>query len=139
MNEEILQSGQRVLEERSRSLFHESVIHLDMQTRSRLNQARQAAVTAANRQRRRPWFVRMPLLTSAGGFAAAAVLGAALWFGGPLNHQHASVPADSTFEDLDLVASTDEGAGDAMEMLQDDIDFYDWADKAASAEPAAQG
>jgi hypothetical protein len=65
------------------------------------------------------------------------VLGAALWFGGPLYHTAHPVPAESAFEDLDLVASSDEGTGDAMEMLQDDIDFYDWADKAASSEPAA--
>jgi len=136
MNEEILQTGQQALEERSRALFHESVNNLDMRTRSRLNQARQAAVAAAAGARRRPWLLRMPVLTSAGGFAAAAVLGVALWFGGPLSH-HAAAPAESPFEDLELVAATDEGAGDAIDMLQDDVDFYDWADKAASTEPTA--
>jgi hypothetical protein len=45
--------------------------------------------------------------------------------------------AQSNFEDLDLVASTDEGSGDAMDMLQDDIEFYDFADKAANSGPAA--
>ncbi len=137
MNEEILEPAHRALEERSRAVFNESVDNLDMPTRSRLNQARQAAVAAAMRAGRRSWLTRMPVLTSAGGVAAAAVLGVALWFGGPLGH-HNSVPAaESTFEDLDLVASSEEGSGDAMEMLQDDIDFYDWADKAASSEPAA--
>jgi hypothetical protein len=48
-----------------------------------------------------------------------------------------SAENQTNLEDLDIVASTDEGSGDAMEMLQDDIDFYDWADKAAIAEPAA--
>ena len=137
MNDVILEPAQRALEERSRALFLESVEGLDMRTRSRLNQARQAAVAAAANARSRPWFTRMPLLTSAGGVAAAAVLGVALWFGGPLHHTAHPVPAESAFEDLDLVASSDEGTGDAMEMLQDDIDFYDWADKAASSEPAA--
>jgi hypothetical protein len=136
MNEEVLQAGQRALEERSRALFHESVESVDMRTRSRLNQARQAAVAAVDGERRRAWLLRMPVLTSAGGFAAAAVLGVALWFGGPLS-QHPAAPTESTFEDLDLVASTDEGAGDAVEMLQDDVDFYDWAEKAAGNEPAA--
>jgi hypothetical protein len=135
MNEVILEPAQRALEERSRALFLESVESLDMPTRSRLNQARQAAVAAAGHSPR-GWFTRMPVLSSAGGVAAAAVLGVALWFGGPLHH-HAPAPAESAFEDLDLVASSDEGAGDAMEMLQDDIDFYDWAEKAASSEPAA--
>ncbi len=72
MNEVILEPepAQRALEERSRGLFLESVEGLDMRTRSRLNQARQAAVTAATNARWRPWLTRMPLLTSAGGVAA---------------------------------------------------------------------
>jgi negative regulator of sigma E activity len=138
MNEEILDPAHSALEERSRAVFNESVEHLDMRTRSRLNRARQAALAAAAmRAGRRSWLTRMPVLTSAGGVAAAAVLGVALWFGGPLGHHNPVPAAESTFEDLDLVASSDEGAGDAMEMMQDDIDFYDWADKAASSEPAA--
>jgi hypothetical protein len=137
MNEVILEPAQRALEERSRTLFLESVEGLDMRTRSRLNQARQAAVAAAAADGTRGWLLRMPVLGSAGGVAAAALLGVALWFGGPLHHAAHPVPAESTFEDLDLVASSEEGTGDAMEMLQDDIDFYDWADKAASSEPAA--
>jgi hypothetical protein len=136
MNEVILEPAQRALEERARTLFLESVEGLDMPTRSRLNQARQAAVAAAA-DGARGWLLRMPVLSSAGGVAAAAVLGVALWFGGPLHHTTHPVAAESAFEDLDLVASSDEGTGDAMEMLQDDIDFYDWADKAASSEPAA--
>ncbi len=136
MSEVILEPAQRALEERSRALFLESVEGLDMRTRSRLNQARQAAVAAAAHGAR-GWLLRMPVLGPAGGVVAAAVLGVALWFGGPLHHTTHPVPAESAFEDLDLVASSDEGTGDAMEMLQDDIDFYDWADKAASSEPAA--
>jgi hypothetical protein len=137
MNEEILDPAHSALEARSRAVFSESVDNLDMRTRSRLNQARQAALAAAMRGGGRSWLTRMPVLTSAGGVAAAAVLGAALWFGGPLGHHNPVPTAESTFEDLDLVAASDEGTGDAMEMLQDDLDFYDWADKAASSEPAA--
>jgi hypothetical protein len=135
MNQEISESGQRALEERSRALFQESVDSLDMRTRSRLTQARYAAITAADRSSHRTWLLRMPVWTSAAGVTAAAVLGVALWFGGPLGH-HAGM-AESNLEDLDIVAASDEGSGDAMEMLQDDIDFYAWADKAASAEPSA--
>jgi hypothetical protein len=63
------------------------------------------------------------------------VLGVALWLGSP-TAQHAPAPADnaSSLEDLDIVASSD-GSGDAMEMLQNDIDFYDFADTAANAMP----
>ena len=137
MNEVMIEPAQRALEERSRNLFLESVEGLDMRTRSRLNQARQAAV-AATADGARGWrLLRVPVLGSAGGVAAAAALGVALWFGGPLHHTAHPVPAESAFEDLDLVASSDEGTGDAMDMLQDDVDFYNWADKAASSEPAA--
>jgi hypothetical protein len=134
MNEQANKS----LEERSRALFHESVGNLDMALRSRLTQARYAALEAAGPSSRRSWLLRVPFFAPAAGVTAAAVLGVALWFGAPLGH-HAVMSADnqSNFEDLDIVAASDEGAGDPMEMLQDDIDFYAWADKTASSGPAA--
>ena len=124
-------------EERSRALFHDSVDGLDFALRSRLTQARHAAIEAASANRR-PWFARIGVLTPAAGVTAAAVLGAFLWLGSPLG-QHAVTVADgqSSLEDLEIVASLDEGSGDAMDMLQDDIEFYDWADKAANSGPAA--
>jgi hypothetical protein len=138
MNDPILEPRHLALEERSRALFHASVDNLDMAVRSRLTQARYAALEAAGRSGRRSWLPRMPLLAPAAGVTAAAILGVALWFGTPLGH-HTVMSADtsSNFEDLDIVASSDEGTGDAMEMLQDDIDFYDWADKTAGSDPAA--
>jgi hypothetical protein len=123
-------------EERSRALFLESVDGLDFALRSRLTQARNAALEAA--ARRPSWFSRIGLLAPA-GVTAAAVLGAFLWLGSPMG-QHAATVANndqSNFEDLELVASTDESSGDAMDMLQDDIEFYDWAEKVANPGPAA--
>jgi hypothetical protein len=74
--------------------------------------------------------------TPAAGVTAAALLGATLWFGMP-HANHGAISADQpNLEDLDMVASSDEGSGDAMEMLQNDLDFYDFADKAAS-DPSA--
>jgi hypothetical protein len=133
MNEQLRDS----FEERSRTLFQDSVDGLDFAVRSRLTQARHAALEAA-RTSRRPWLFRFGMWTPAAGVTAAAVLGMALWFGAPLSH-HAMTAADgqSNLEDLEIVASSDEGNGDAMEMLQDDIDFYDFADKAGGSEPAA--
>jgi hypothetical protein len=124
-------------EERAQALFNDSVEGLDFALRSRLTQARNAALEAAA-ARRRPWFLRIGVLTPAAGVTAAAVLGAFLWLGSPMS-QHAVTVADgqSNLEVLDLVASVDEGSGDAMDMLQDDIEFYDWADKAANPGPAA--
>jgi hypothetical protein len=124
-------------EERAHALFNDSVEGLDFAMRSRLTQARNAALEAAA-ARRRPWFLRIGVLTPAAGVTTAAVLGAFLWLGSPLS-QHAVTVADgqANLEVLDLVASVDEGSGDAMDMLQDDIEFYDWADKAANPGPAA--
>lgn len=118
-------------EERSRALFQDSVEGLDFALRSRLTQARHAAVEAAS-SRRRPWFFRLGVWTPTAGVTAAAILGVFLWVGSPLG-QHAVTVADGqpNLEDLDIVASS-EGSGDAMDMLQDDVDFYDWANKAES-------
>jgi hypothetical protein len=46
----------------------------------------------------------------------------------------AAADTQSSLEDLDIVASADE-----MDLLQDDVEFYDWADKAASADPGSVG
>ena len=122
-------------ETRSRALFQDSVDGLDMRIRSRLTQARNAALEAASPRRRR-WLFGWKMWAPAAGVTAAAILGVGLWIGSPIGHQAATV-AESNLEDLDLVAATDEGSADAMEMLQDDIDFYEFADKAANSGPAA--
>jgi len=124
------------IEERSRALFNDSVDGMDFALRSRLTQARNAAVEAASSNR--PWYTRIAVLAPA-GVSAAAVLGAVLWLGSPLV-QHAGTVADGqNLEDLELVASSDEGAGDALDMLQDDIEFYDWADRSANSGAATSG
>jgi hypothetical protein len=137
MSEDTVDPVISALEERSRALFQDSVASLDLRTRSRLTQARHAALAAVDVSTRRPWLMRMPVWAS--GVAAAVVLGVALWVGGPLSQhgQLAASDAQSKFEDLDIIASSDESSGDAMDMLQDDIDFYDWADKAAANGPTA--
>jgi hypothetical protein len=127
------------LEIRSRALFQDSVDGLDMRIRSRLTQARSAALEAASR-RPRLWLFGWKMWAPAAGVTAAAILGLGLWIGSPAGHHAATLAgAQSNFnlEDLDLVASSDEGSADAMDMLQDDIEFYDFADKAANSGPAA--
>jgi len=123
-------------EERAQALFHDSVDGLDFALRSRLTQARKAAIEAASGSRP-AWFSRLGVLAPA-GVTAAAILGAFLWFGSPLGQRAVTVAdGQSNFEDLELVASMDESSADAMDMLQDDIEFYDWADKAANSGPPA--
>jgi hypothetical protein len=119
-------------EERSRALFHDSVEGLDFAMRSRLTRARHAALEAATKSRR-PWFFRAGFLTPA-GVSAAALLAAFLWMGSPMVHSPiTAADGQSSLEDLDMVASSD----DAIDMLQDDLEFYDWAEKGANSEPAA--
>jgi hypothetical protein len=136
MNEKLPEQPRESFEERSRALFNDSVDGLDFAMRSRLTQARTAAIEAAA-ARHRPWFFRIGFWTPATGVTAAAVLGAFLWMS-PMG-QHAVTVADGqpNLEDLEIVASSDEGSGDTLDMLQDDIEFYDWADKAANSGPAA--
>jgi hypothetical protein len=135
MNEHTENAARSALEDRSRALFRESVDGLDMRVRSRLTQARNAALDAAAAPSR-PWFFRIPVWTPAGGVTAAALLGLALWFGIPGNHG-GTASDQPNLEDLDMVAASDGSNGDAMEMMQDDLEFYDYADKAATSEPAA--
>jgi hypothetical protein len=126
MNEQLPGEARDSFEERTRALFHESVDGLDFALRSRLTQARNAALEAAS-ARHASWSSRIGVLAPA-GVTAAAVLGAFLWLGSPLSQHAGTVPdGQSNLEDLELVASADEGAADAMDMLQDDIEFYDWA------------
>jgi len=129
--------SQESFEERSRALFHDSVDGLDMRLRSRLTQARHAAIDAAAAGRR-PWVARLRAWTPAAGVAAAAMLATALWFGSSAGlHPLTAGDGQSNFEDLELVASADGSSDDAMDMLQDDIEFYDWADRGTNSEPAA--
>jgi hypothetical protein len=119
------------LEERSRELFHDSVENLDMRMRSRLTRARHAALESTARPRRvRAWWAPV-------GVTAAAVIAVALWVAPSSHHAPVSSVDGQSIEDLDLLATADENGGDTMEMLQDDPDFYDFADKAAESEPAA--
>ena len=114
------------LEVRSRLILEEGLSRIDARTRSRLNQARQAAVAAAAR----PSYVarwlgplgRQALMPA--GAAAVAVLVAVFVLSG--GHQLTASVADnpaSALDVLDLV--TDD---DAMNLMEDnDSSFYEWA------------
>src|ERR1700689_544785 len=99
-------------ETRSGALFKDSVDGLDMRIRSRLTRARNAALEEASRNRRTWWF-GWKMWAPAAGVTAAAILGVGLWIGSPVGHHPAALAnVQSNLEDLDLVASTDEGSGD---------------------------
>jgi hypothetical protein len=141
MQNEAADSADTALEQRSRALFQDSVEGVDFAMRSRLTRARHAALLAAAGPKPRGRFIGVGMWKPVAGVAAAALLGVALWYGplsGSLSGNH-GVTNDSqnNLDDLDIVASSDPGSVDAIDMLQDDLDFYDFANKAANAGPAA--
>ncbi|MDB6012746.1 MAG: hypothetical protein JWL65_4996 [Gammaproteobacteria bacterium] len=120
------QGGEQLtdFERLSRQALEESVLRIDGRVRSRLNQARQAAVEAAS-ARRRPLFSRFFTLVPTAGAAAAAVLVTMiLWHRGP--QIEPPIVADSAHSvDLDLLAD-----GEGLDLVQDGDgsgSFYEWA------------
>ncbi len=107
-------------ERNARVVLEGSLSRIDGRTRSRLNQARHAALEAAG-ARRRVWWRSLTLMPTAGA-AAAALLAVVLWHRQPsgeppvLEAQHAA-------EDMDLLADSE-----ALELLDGwDGPFYEWA------------
>lgn len=111
-------------ERQSRLVLEESVLRIDGRVRSRLNQARQAAVEAAS-AKRRPMFGRFFALVPTAGAAAAALLVAmVLWHRAPDGEPHVVV-ADLHPGDLELMAD-----GEGLDLVQDGDgsgSFYEWA------------
>ncbi|GFE89367.1 hypothetical protein [Steroidobacter agaridevorans] len=101
-------------EERSRELFDNNVERLDAQTRSRLNQARQRALTEINKGSARRYWLGAPL----GGLAAAALI--ALIMIRPGAEAPSTENASVLLDDFDIVADADN-----FELIQD-IEFYSW-------------
>jgi hypothetical protein len=115
-------------EEQARAVLAESVTRIDSRIRSRLNQARQAAIAEVSRPSRRP---RLLLMPAAGAVVAAVLVAMVLWQHRP----DSALPGNDgggqmvAAEDLDLIADTD-----GLDMLQDsDGTFYEWAAGQADA------
>jgi|HubBroStandDraft_1064217.scaffolds.fasta_scaffold01768_7 hypothetical protein len=114
-------------ERNARTVLEESVRRIDGRTRSRLNQARQAAVAAAA-ARRTSWWSGLTLMPAAGAATAALLVAVVLWQRQPAGElplleapraaaEHAGV------EDMDLLADSE-----AMELMEGwDGSFYEWA------------
>jgi anti-sigma-K factor RskA len=108
-------------ERNARVVLEESVSRIDGRTRSRLNQARHAALEVAG-ARRPAWWRSLTLMPTAGAAAAALLVAVVLWHRQPsgeppvLEAQHAA-------EDMDLLADSE-----ALELLDGwDGPFYEWA------------
>jgi len=99
-------------EKRTREVLDESAGRLDGHTRSRLTQARHAALAQLERPARHWWRAFVP----AGAAAAVAVLAVVMW------SSPADRPLASPVDDIDLLA-------DAPDFVNDgeDLEFYEWA------------
>jgi hypothetical protein len=117
-------------EKRTRVLLQDSVSRVDGRVRSRLNQARHAALDAMPGKRRS--FLQREWLTLSGTVAAAVFLAVVLWTRTP--DTALPVVADATqtsFDDLDLLADAD-----ALDLIEEDDDaFLEWA----AAQEAGEG
>jgi hypothetical protein len=121
------------LERRTRAVLEESIKRIDARARSRLNQARHAALESAPR---RPLAFRgFRLIPVTGGAVAAAVLAVAFVLFAQHPHPGTSPGegAQPSLEMLDLVADEDN-----MSLMEDyDHSFYEWA--AAQGEATGGG
>jgi negative regulator of sigma E activity len=106
-------------EKRSKEVLEESVARLDGRTRSRLTQARHAALAQLDQPARQWWRSYVP----AGAAAAAAVLAVMLYVqpGAVIEPRLAAAPSS---DDMDILADAE--APDFTEDT-DEVEFYEWA------------
>jgi hypothetical protein len=106
---------QAEFERRASAALAQSVDHIDGRIRSRLTQARHAALAHAVPSKSAIW--RRPVLVPAGAAAALAlaIVAAIAW---------QQKPARPTLdvEDVELLADSE-----ALELMQDEDVFYEWA------------
>jgi hypothetical protein len=114
------------LERRAQKLLQESAEQLDGATRSRLTQARHAALDAIKQRQTKSWFWLMP----ATGAAAVAVVAVLL-----MTHTQQAVQPD---EQVAATAPVDEmeivTGEDSLEFYRD-VEFYAWLDTVIEEAP----
>jgi hypothetical protein len=118
-----VEETETAFERQARGVLEESVLRIDARTRSRLNQARQAALAAA-RARRPAWWRGLTLMPAAGAVAAALLVTVMLWHRErpaelPPGEAHTTLSA----EEMDLLADSD-----GLDLMEGwDGPFYEWA------------
>ena len=109
-------------ERRARELFDASVESLDARSRSRLAAARRAAVDAVRRPGRPAWNRWAP----ATALASAAIVAVLLLWRAP--GPGSSVTADSAQPETPLEPVELLAAGEDLDLVENDLAFYDWLD-----------
>jgi hypothetical protein len=110
-------------ERNARVVLEQSVARIDARTRSRLNQARHAALEAAGAPRR-TWWRSFTLMPAAGAVAAAVLVAVVLWHREPSVVEPPQLEGRTpAVEDMDLLAD-----GEALDLIEEwDGSFYEWA------------
>lgn len=107
-------------EQRAGAMLGDSVTRVNGRVRSRLNQARQAAVAEIAAGRRSFW--RGPALMPATGAVAAAAL-VALLVTAHYRAERTLPSADGqAFDDIEMLADTE-----GLDLLENEGTFYEWA------------
>jgi cytochrome c-type biogenesis protein CcmH/NrfG len=119
------------LERNARIVLEESVRRIDARTRSRLNQARHAALAAGGR--RRAWWSSFTLMPAAGAIAAALLVAVVLWHREPAGTQPLALDGQHpAVEDMELLTDND-----SIDLIEGwDGSFYEWA--AAQSDAGAE-
>lgn len=119
---------EQAFERRAREVFDASVDGLDARTRSRLNQARQQATAEIERSRRSPWLSWAP----AGALAAAALVAVMLWRApvAPESPVQQTQVRQAPTQDENGDAAEMLAAGDDLDLVSEDLEFYEFVAEA---------
>jgi hypothetical protein len=122
------------VERRMRQVLEESVSRTDARVRSRLNQARhaalEAAVSSAGRSHNKTFWRLQTLMPATGAVAAALVFAIVLW--GRPEHRLPLEGSQTAVEDIELIADDE-----ALNLMEEgDRSFYEWA---VSQDDASEG
>ena len=106
---------------RAREVFDASVESLDAETRARLSRARFEAVEAVDRARSPRWRTWVP----AAAVAATVVVAVAIWRAPERAELPVAVAAsgDAALDAVEMLAD-----GEALDLVENDLAFYDWLD-----------
>lgn len=130
-NESPRMPDDEALERRARELFDASVDGIDAATRARLADARRAAVAATGSSRDTPRRAWAPVAIA----ASAAVVALIVWRSpGDAPSSAAESSGTPALDALEIVA-----AGDDLELVAEDLEFYAWLDEGAAEATIGQG
>ena len=106
---------------RAREVFDASVESLDAETRTRLSRARFEAIEAANGARSTGWRTWVP----AAAVAATVIVAVAIWRAPERTESPVAVAAsgDTALDAVDMLAD-----GEALDLVENDLAFYEWLD-----------